>query len=177
MNIYHFISIFNHIWIFLFKRTLTSFNFFFSLTKTHIIHLIQVVPILITFQKFCCFIIHGTDFFGFTHLYFINHIVNNSLVFLFLWNIILGIRLLPRSLVGWAAAYLVPNSPKTLHSSEECSSPWIIQVFDSLFERSTYCLRRLQALPSFAGWVFGEASSPLSLLLIPVRLASAWIVF
>ena len=39
-------------------------SFFFSLVKTHIFHLIQVVLIIIIFQKFWCFMIHSTFFFS-----------------------------------------------------------------------------------------------------------------
>ena len=66
------------------------------------------------------------------------------------WNLFLGSGSLPQSLVGWAATYLVPKLSKALHSSEECPAPWIIQVFNALFERFTYRLRCLPALPSFA---------------------------
>ena len=56
---------------------------FFSIVRTYIFHQIQVVLIVITFQKLWCFMIHGTYFFGFSYLHFIHHIVNNSVVFLF----------------------------------------------------------------------------------------------
>ena len=39
-------------------------QFFFNLVKTHIFHLIQVVLVVITFQNFWCFVIHGTYFLG-----------------------------------------------------------------------------------------------------------------
>ena len=84
MYIYNFISILNHIWTFVFKRMLTSLIFFFSLIKTHISHLIQFIIIKITLQKFWCFMIDGTYFFGFSHSEFIHHIFNNSVVLLFL---------------------------------------------------------------------------------------------
>ena len=90
MFIYHFISIFNQIYTFVFKRTLTLFNFFFSLINNHIFHLIQVVFIIINFQKFWCFMIDGNYFFGFNHAEFIHRIVNNSVVFLFFWTLFLG---------------------------------------------------------------------------------------
>ena len=40
--------------------------------------------------------------------------------------------LLPWSLVGLLIAYLVPNFPRTLNSSEECPGSWMRQVFDFL---------------------------------------------
>ena len=55
--------------------------------------------------------------------------------------------------------------------------PWIIQVLDPLFQKSTYRVRRLQALPSVAGCVFDEAAYPVFYLLIPVRLASDQVFF
>ena len=121
--------------------------------------------------------IDGTYFIGFNHPEFIHHIVNNSVVLLFFWDLFLGMGLLPRSLVGWDAAYLVPHFPKTLHSSEKFPAPWIIQVFDALFDQSIYRLRWLPALPSFAGRVVDEAASPLLFLLSPVRLASSRVVY
>ena len=95
MYIYRFISILNHIWTFLFKHTLPSSNFLFSLIKTHILHLIQFVIIVITFQKFLCFVIHGIYFFGFSHLDFIHYIVNNSVVFLIFMEIFSGCGVSP----------------------------------------------------------------------------------
>ena len=97
--------------------------------------------------------------------------------FSFFLNLFLGMGSLPRSLVVWSSDYLVPNLPKTLHSSEKCTAPWIIQVFDALFKQSTYRLWRLPDLPSFAGWVFDDAASPILLLLSPVWWASARLVF
>ena len=126
-------------------------QFFFSLVKNHIFHQIQVVLVVITFKKLWCFMIEGTYFFGFNHAEFIHHIVNNSVVFLFFWNLSLSSVLLLQSLVGWAAAYLVSNFTKNLHSSEEFTAPWIIQVFNALFKLYTYRLRCLPALPSFKG--------------------------
>ena len=114
-------------------------------------HLIQVILIVMNFQNVWCFMIDGTYFFGFNHAKFIHHIVNNSIFLWFLWKRFLGMVSLPWYLVGWYAAYLVPNLPKTLHSSEECPAPWIINVFDALFELSTYCLCHLPVLPYFAG--------------------------
>ena len=58
-------------------------QFLFIPIKTHIFHLVQVFFIVITFQKFWCFMIHGTYFLGFSHLFFIHHTVNNSVVLLF----------------------------------------------------------------------------------------------
>ena len=81
--IYHFSSIFNHIWTFLSKRTLMSFNFFFSLFKTHIFHLIQVVLIIVTSQKLWFLVVDGTYFFWFNHAGFVHHVVNNSVILLF----------------------------------------------------------------------------------------------
>ena len=85
--------------------------------------------------------------------------------------------LLPRFFVVWYAAYLVQNWPKTLHSSEAFSRPWIIQCFDAPLKRSIYRLLHLRALSSFAKLVFDKVDSPLLFLLIPVRLASAQVVF
>ena len=116
--------------------------------------------------------IDGTHLFGFNHADFIHHVVNNSMVILLFWNHFLGMGLLPRSFIGWYEAYLVTKLTKTLHSSEECQGPWITQVFDALYEQSTYRLRRLPSLPSFAGRVFDEAGFPLLFLLSPVHLAS-----
>ena len=60
------------------------FNFFFSVIKSHVFHLKQVILILITFPKNWRLVIHGTYFLGFNHLEFIHHIVNNIVIFLFL---------------------------------------------------------------------------------------------
>ena len=177
MYIYNFLSIFNHLWTFVFKRMLTWINFFSGLIQTCIFHLIQVVLIIIIFQKFWCLMIHGTYFFGFSHLDIIEHIDNDTVVFLFFMESFSRHDVPPWSLVGWAAAYLVPNSINTLHSSEECSTPWIIQVFDSLFDRSTYRLRRFPELPSVVRWVFVKVAYLLWFQMIPVRLASAKVVF
>ena len=109
---------------------------------------------VVTFPKFWCLMIDGNFFFGFNHVEFIHHVVNNSMVILFFWDPFLGMGFLYRSFVGWASAYLFTNSPKIFHSSEECPAPWIIQVFDALFERSTYRLRCFPVLPYFVGLVF-----------------------
>ena len=162
---YQFILIFKHMWDFVFKCMLTSFHFFLGLIKTNIFYLIQVVLVVFTFQKFWCLMIYGTYLFLFNHVEFIHNIINNSVV--------LMLGYLPRYFAGWDEAYLVPNSPKSLHSSETFPGPWIIQSFDALFNRYTYCLRRLPALSSFAGWVFDEAAYPLLFLMSPLRLASA----
>ena len=58
------ISIFDLIWVFSFKRTLMSVKFFYSLFKNHFLHLIQLVFIVIIFQKFRCFLL-STYSFGF----------------------------------------------------------------------------------------------------------------
>ena len=85
MYIYDFISIFNQIWTSVFKRTLILVNFFFSLIKTHIFHLIQVFIIVTVLPKFWFFMIHSTYFFVFVQYDLIHHIVNNIFVlFLFL---------------------------------------------------------------------------------------------
>ena len=86
-------------------------------------------------------------------------------------NLYLSTVLLSRYLLGWDSSYLVPIYPKTLHSSEECPTPCIIHVFDSLFKRYIYRLRRSPDLPSITGRVFDEVASHLFSLLIPVRLA------
>ena len=39
-------------------------------------------------------------------------------------------RLLPRSLVGWAAAQLFPKFPQTLHLIEEYPAPQIMRLSD-----------------------------------------------
>ena len=150
---------------------------FFSIVRTYIFHQIQVVLIVITFQKLWCFMIHGT--------YFLDSVIwisSTTLLIIawfscFLWNLFQGKVLLQRSLVCWVVAYLIQNSPKTLHSSKKFPAPWIIQVFDLLFEWSTYCLQRLPSLPSFVGWVFYEVYSPILFLLSPVRLDYSWAVF
>ena len=105
----------------------------------------------IYFQKIWCLMIDGTYLFGFNHVEFIHHVVNNSVVLLFFSNPFLGMVFLPRFFVGCAAAYLVPNSPKILNFSEECPRPLIIQCFNALFRRSTYCLLLLRALSSLVG--------------------------
>ena len=117
--------------------------------------------------------IDGTYLFGFNYVKFIQHVVNYSIVLLFFLKPFLGIELLPRLFVCWAAAYLVPNLPKTLNSLEKITRPWIIQILGALFKQSTYRLRRFTALSYFAGRVFDEAVSPILFLLSPVRLASA----
>ena len=94
----------------------------------------------------------------------------------FFWNIFLGMEFLPRFLVNFYAAYLVTNSPKTLHSSEEWPAPWIIKVFDSLFGKSTYHLRRLRVLPPLVVWVFDKTGFPILFLLSTVLLASDRVV-
>ena len=121
--------------------------------------------------------IHGTYFFGFSHLDFIHHIVNNSVVFLFLLEYFLGMEFLSRFLVNCYAAYLVTNSPKTLHSSEEWPAPWIIKVFDSVLGKSTYCFRCLRVLSPLVVWVFDETGFPILFLLSTVLLASDRVVF
>ena len=97
---YHFSSIFNNIRTFLFKRMLMSFNCFFSLIKTNIFHLIQFIIIVVAFQKLWCLVIDGTYPFGLNYAEFIHHVVNNSVVLLFFWDLLLGMGLLPRSLAG-----------------------------------------------------------------------------
>ena len=64
-----------------FKRTLTSFNFFFLVIKTHIVNLIQLVLIKIRFNifMFFLFIAYLIIFLG---EYFINCNVNNRIIIL-----------------------------------------------------------------------------------------------
>ena len=61
---------------------LTSVIFFFSLIKTHIFHLIQIILVVIILQKCWCFMIHSTYFWGLIQYDLIHHIVNNIAVFL-----------------------------------------------------------------------------------------------
>ena len=51
------------------------------------------------------------------------------------------------------------------------------QVFDSLFEQSTYHFRRLPALSPVAGGVLDKADSHLLLMLLPTRLESSRVGF
>ena len=112
------------------------------------------------FPKLWCFVIHSTYFFGFIRQDLVHRIFNNSLVFKFLLNLFLGKRLLLWSYVGWDTSYLVPNPPRTLHSSEECPRPSMRQVFDPLFKLSTYRPQRFQR--SHPSW--GEYFTRLLLL-------------
>ena len=77
----------------------------------------------------------------------------------------LGKGLIPRSWVGLILAYLSPNSPRTLHSSEECKGPCMRQIFDFPVGLSTCLFLRFPALSPFSGWVHNEADSPLFCLL------------
>ena len=57
--------------------------FFFGIIKTHMFYLIQVVLVVVTLQELLCLMIDGTYLFGFNHVEFIHHVVNNSMVILF----------------------------------------------------------------------------------------------
>ena len=134
---YQFISIFDHIRFFLFKHTLTSFNFFFGLINTHIFYLIQVILVVVNFQKFWGLMIDSTYLFGFNHVELIHHVVNNSMVLLFF--------LKPSSRCGIAPTVLCRMGCSVLSSKFSQDLTFIIRmsramdniVFYALFERST----------------------------------------
>ena len=175
----HIISIFNPIliFIFIFKCTLTSVKFFFSIFKTHLINFVQIVCIIIRVQKFWCFVICGTYFLCFIYYNFIHCIINDGVIFLLPINCFLSTGLLPWSLVCLLSVYLVPNSPRHLHSSEECTGPWMRQVFDFPAGLSTCRFLLLPALSPFLGRVHNEAYYPLFCLLLPEQLESARVGF
>ena len=141
-----------------------SFKFLFSLFKNHFLNLVQIVCIIIRVPKFWRFLC-SPFFLCFIQLNLIHHIIDNSVIFYLTINFFLGMGLFPWSLVGLLLAYLVPKSSRTLKSSEECPGPWMIQVLDSLFKRSTYCFRRLPALSPISGRVLDKADSSLLFLL------------
>ena len=82
-------------------------------------------------------------------------------------NFFLGVWLIPWSLVGLLLAYLVPKSPRILHSSEEFPGPWMRQVFDFSGGLSTCSFLHFPELSPFLGIVHDEAYFPLLCLLWP----------
>ena len=150
----------------------------FSLVSSRpISHLIKIVLIVIRLQNYGASWFTALTFLVSFSSIFPTALLITALLSCCLLNLPLGTGLIPRYLVGLLLAYLVTNSPRILHSSEECPGPQIIQVFDLLFDRSTYWLRPLLALSSVAGWVLEKAASTLFLLPSPVRLASDRLVF
>ena len=148
MYTHHIILILNPICTFLlvFKHTLTSFKFFFSLIKTHVVNMINFVLVIIRFQKFRCFPRS-------THFFFVSRsrissttLLTMELFSCCLLHLFLGAGWLPWSLVGLHLTYLAQKSPRTLHSSEECPVLWMRQVFNFPNRRSTYRFLHLPAL-------------------------------
>ena len=92
----HIIFILNPICIFLFafKRTLTSFKLFFIIIKTHVVNMIKFVLIIIIFQKFRCFF-SSTYFFSFMGQDFIHRTINSGIIFLLLFKFISWYRIIP----------------------------------------------------------------------------------
>ena len=98
---------------------------------------------------------------------------------LFYWclYIFLGTGWFLWSLVGLPLVYSATNSPRTLHSSEECPGTWMIHVFYLLVNQSTYHFLHLPLISPIAAWVLDDAYSPLLFLKRPARLAYVWVDF
>ena len=142
MYICHIIYISNPICIFklTFKRTLTSFKFFFNVLKTHIINMINIFVIKTRLNIFRCFL-HSTHFSILLKNDFIHCTINNIIIIFLPINVFIGKGLCLWHLVGLLSTYLEPRSPRTLNSSDECLGPCMRQFFDSPFGWSTYiCL-------------------------------------
>ena len=87
---------------------------FFLIIKTYIFHLIKVVFIVINLQKFWCFMIHRTYFFGFIQQDIIHHLVNNSVFFLLFMESLNRYRVAPTVLRKMGCSILSPKSPQDL---------------------------------------------------------------
>ena len=167
----HIISIFNPIWIvlFLFKRRLTSFKFFFRILKNHFFNLVQIILIVIRVQKFWCF--PCSTYF----LFLVSRISSTALLTMAFSPIcllffVLGTGLIPRSLEGLLLAYLVPKYPRNLYYSEECPGPWTRLVLDFPDRLSSCRFLGFPELSPLSWRVHDKADSPLLCLLWPARL-------
>ena len=89
-------------------------HFSFSLIKTHIFYLIQVILIVIIFQNFWCFMIHSTSFFGFIKQDLFHSIVNNSVVFLIFLESFPWYGFSPAVLIRLGYSILSPKLPQCL---------------------------------------------------------------
>ena len=111
---------------FSFKRTLTSFKFFFCVIKTHIFDLIEFAPnktriifmffFLSTYLLFLCRSISSTS------------LLTIALLSCCLFNFSLFTGFLPLSLIGLMLSYLEPKSPRTFHLSGEFPGSWMRHV-------------------------------------------------
>ena len=177
MYTHHIILFFNPIWIFLsvFRHTLTSFKIFFSLFKNRLLNSVQIVRIIIGFQKYGALWFVALTF----RVIIISSTVLLTMAFFSCCLLIfsLGMGLLMWSLLGLLVSYLVLKAPRTLYSSEECSVPWMRQVFYLPIGLSTCRFLHLTALSPFSGRVHDETASPLFCLLWPALLVSARVFF
>ena len=94
-----------------------------------------------------------------------NALLTMAFFFLLSVNFSLGMALILWYLVGLLLAYLVPKFPKILHSSEECTGPWMRRVLYLTVGISTCRFLRLQALSHFSWQVHEEVASSIFFLM------------
>ena len=130
---------------FAFKCTLMSFKFLFCVIKTHIVNLIEF-SLIKPDSIFSC-----APFLALTFWFLCRSISPTPLLTTALFSYFLLTHVLThfclQSLVGLLLEYLEPNSPWTLHSSDEYLRPWMRHVrLDLPYRYSTHLFLCFPAL-------------------------------